>query len=313
MRDLHELPKLRDGLSYLYVERCRVEQKHKAVEFIDKAGRTMVPAAALAVLMLGPGTTITHAAVKALADNGCSVLWTGEDATRMYAQGTGETRRAYHLLHQAALASDPEKRMQVVMRMYRYRFGEDVPADLDILQIRGMEGARVRKAYAAASEEYGVPWHGRRYDRGDWGSADPVNRALSGANALLNGLCHAGIVSGGYSPGLGFIHTGKQLSFVYDIADLYKVEVTIPLAFRLVAESALNLGPRVRTACREAFREHQLLKRLLPDIEHVLEVPENLLTAGQEADSDPARPEPLWTPPPDKLVEGEDDGGDDPG
>jgi CRISPR-associated protein Cas1 len=241
------------------------------------------------------------------------VLWTGEDATRMYAQGTGETRRAYHLLHQAALASDPEKRMQVVLRMYRYRFGEDLPADLDILQIRGMEGARVRKAYAAASEEYGVPWHGRRYDRGNWGSADPVNRALSGANALLNGLCHAGIVSGGYSPGLGFIHTGKQLSFVYDIADLYKVEVTIPLAFRLVAESALNLGTRVRTACREAFREHQLLKRLLPDIEHVLEVPENLLTAGQEADSDPARPEPLWTPSPDRLGEGEDDGGDDPG
>ena len=313
MRDLHELPKLRDGLSYLYVERCRVEQKHKAVEFIDKGGRAMVPAAALAVLMLGPGTTITHAAVKALADNGCSVVWTGEDATRMYAQGTGETRRAYHLLHQAALASDPEKRMQVVMRMYRCRFGEDLPADLDLLQVRGMEGARVRKAYAAQSKEYDVPWHGRRYDRGDWGSADPVNRALSGANALLNGLCHAAIVSGGYSPGLGFIHTGKQLSFVYDIADLYKVEVTIPLAFRLVAESALNLGKRVRAACREAFREGQLLKRLLPDIEQVLDVPENLLTAGQEADSDPARPEPLWSPPLLALGEGEDDGGDDPG
>ena len=313
MRDLHELPKLRDGLSYLYVERCRVEQKHKAVEFIDKEGRAMVPAAALAVLMLGPGTTITHAAVKALADNGCSVVWTGEDATRMYAQGTGETRRAYHLLHQAGLASDPEKRMQVVIRMYRCRFGEDLPADLDLLQVRGMEGARVRKAYAAASKEYDVPWHGRRYDRGDWGSADPVNRALSGANALLNGLCHAAIVSGGYSPGLGFIHTGKQLSFVYDIADLYKVEVTIPLAFRLVAESALNLGKRVRAACREAFREGQLLKRLLPDIEQVLDVPENLLTAGQEADSDPARPEPLWSPPLRALREGGDDGGDDPG
>ncbi len=296
MRNLRELPKLRDGLSYLYVEHCRVDQRHKAVEFIDKEGRTMVPAAALAVLMLGPGTAITHAAVKALADNGCSIVWSGQDGTRCYAQGGGETRRAYHLLHQAALASDPTARMQVVLRMYRHRFGQDLSPDLDLLQIRGMEGVRVRQAYRAASEIYGVPWHGRRYDRENWGNSDPVNRALSAANALLNGLCHAAIVSAGYSPALGFIHTGKQLSFVYDIADLYKVEVTVPLAFRLVAESPLHLGKRVRAACREAFREHGLLKRLLPDIEAVLDVPEHLLTAGQEADGDPALPEPLWTP-----------------
>jgi CRISPR-associated protein Cas1 len=105
------LPKLRDGLSCLYIERRRVKQKHKAVEFIDKAGRTMVSAAALAVLLLQPCTTITHAAIKALADNGCSVPWTGEDVTRMYAQSTGEARRAYDLFHQAALVSDLEKRM----------------------------------------------------------------------------------------------------------------------------------------------------------------------------------------------------------
>jgi CRISPR-associated protein Cas1 len=304
MRDLHELPKLRDGLSYLYVELCRVEQKHKAVEFIDQEGRTMVPAAALAVLMLGPGTTVTHAAIKALADNGCSVVWTGQEGTRCYAQGTGETRRAYHLLHQAALVSDPQKRMQVVMRMYRHRFGEELDPSLDLLQIRGMEGVRVRKAYQAASEAYGVPWRGRRYDRNDWGASDPVNRALSAANALLNGLCHAAIVSGGYSPALGFIHTGKQLSFVYDVADLYKVEVTIPLAFGVVAESSRDLGKRVRAACREAFKEHRLLKRLLPDIETVLDVPEHLLTAGGEADSDPARPEPLWSPPAAQIQTG---------
>ena len=301
MRDLHELPKLRDGLSYLYVERCRVEQKHKAVEFIDKEGRAMVPAAALAVLMLGPGTTITHAAVKALADNGCSVIWTGQEGTRMYAQGTGETRRAYHLLHQAVLTSDPGKRMEVVIRMYRHRFGVELDPGLNLLQIRGMEGARVRKTYRAASKRYGVPWHGRRYDRNQWGNSDPVNRALSAANALLNGLCHAAIVSGGYSPALGFIHTGKQLSFVYDVADLYKTEVTIPLAFGLVAESSLNLGKRVREACRQAFKEQRLLKRLLPDIKQVLDVPENLLTAGQEADDDPARPEPLWSPPTEQI------------
>jgi hypothetical protein len=164
-------------------------------------------------------------------------------------------------------------------------------------QVRGLEGQRVRQAYARASAEYGVVWHGRRYDRSSWNSGDPVNRALSAANALLNGLCHAAIVSGGYSPALGFIHTGKQLSFVYDIADLYKVEITIPLAFRTVAESTDQVHSRVRLACREAFKEQQLLKRILPDIDNLLDLSSEVLLAGQEADSDPARPEPLWTPP----------------
>jgi CRISPR-associated protein Cas1 len=297
MRDLHELPKLRDGLSYLYLERGRIEQKHKAVEVIDQGGRTMIPAAALAVLMLGPGTAITHAAVKALADNGCLVLWVGEDGTRCYAQGGGETRKAYHLLRQAELASDPEKRLQVVLRMYQHRFGEKLQPKLDLLQVRGLEGQRVRQAYARASREYGVLWHGRRYDRNNWQGGDPVNRALSAANALLNGLCHAAIVSGGYSPALGFIHTGKQLSFVYDVADLYKVEVTVPLAFRVVAESTQGVQARVRAACREAFKEHRLLQRILPDVENLLDLSSDVLRAGAEADDDAGRPEPLWTPP----------------
>jgi CRISP-associated protein Cas1 len=298
MRDLHELPKLRDSLSYLYLEHGRVEQKHKAVEFLDKeGGRTMIPAAALTVLMLGPGTSVTHAAIKALADNGCLLVWVGEDGTRCYAQGGGETRKAYHLLHQAELVSDPEKRLQVVKRMYQHRFRQELAPGLTLQQVRGLEGQRVRQAYARASREYGVPWHGRRYDRNNWGSGDPPNRALSIANALLNGLCHAAIVSGGYSPALGFIHTGKQKSFVYDVADLYKVEVTIPLAFRTAAESSQRLYPRVRQAARDAFKEHRLLKRILPDIKNLLDLSAEVLRAGEEADSDPARPEPLWTPP----------------
>jgi len=301
MRDLHELPKLRDGLSYLYLEHGRVEQKHKAIEFVNEDGQVMIPAAALAVLMLGPGTSITHAAIKALAENGCTVVWTGEDGIRCYAQGMGETRKAYHLLRQAELAGDPVKRMAVVLRMYRHRFGYDLDPNLSLEQIRGLEGVRVRTAYAAASRTYGVAWQGRNYDRFNWGNADPVNRALSAANALLNGLCHAAIVSGGYSPALGFIHTGKQLSFVYDIADLYKVETTIPLAFRLVAESTEDLDARVRRACREAFKEARLLERILPDIDMLLGIPPEMMSLGEAADYDAGLPEPLWSFPGEEL------------
>jgi CRISPR-associated protein Cas1 len=297
MRDLHELPKLRDSMSYLYLEHGRIEQKYKAVELVDENGRTMIPAAALTVLMLGPGISITHAAVRALADNGCLLVWCGEDGTRCYAQGGGETRKAYHLLKQAELVSDQDKRLQVVLRMYGFRFGGELDDSLTLPQIRGLEGVRVRDAYADASREYGVEWQGRRYDRKSWARGDPINRALSAANALLNGLCHAAIVSGGYSPALGFIHTGKQLSFVYDVADLYKVDVTIPVAFATVGESTEHVEPRVRQACREAFKERRLLSRILPDIDWILGISEEVLSAGQEADSDPARPEALWPGP----------------
>lgn len=296
MQDLHELPKLQDSLSYLYAEHCIIEQKAKAVEMIDADGRVMIPAANLTVLLLGPGTSITHAAVKSLADNGCGIVWVGEDATRFYAHGVGETRRAYHLLHQANLASDPRLRLEVCKRMYRKRFDEELDPSLTIQQLRGKEGARVRTAYTQASIRYDVPWHGRRYKRSSWGETDPPNRALSMANALLNGICHAAIVTGGYSPALGFIHTGKQRSFVYDVADLYKVEITIPVSFQIVSESASNLHARVRQACRDAFKQHKLLKRILPDIDEILDVPKRVLEAGMEADTDSARPEPLWSP-----------------
>lgn len=296
MRDLHELPKMRDSLSYLYVEHAIVNRKHKAIEYVNEDGRTMIPVASLSVLMLGPGTSITHAAVKTLAENGCLVIWAGEDATRFYAQGLGETRKAYHLLRQAELVSNRATREQVVIKMYRHRFRERLPMGLSLAQIRGKEGVRVRTAYARASQEYGVPWRGRRYDRGNWRNADPVNRALSAANALLNGLCHAAIVSGGYSPALGFIHTGKQLSFVYDIADLYKADLTIPLAFATVAESDQQVERRVREKCRAQFRETKLLQRILPDIDEILSIEGNTPEAIGDVDGDSALPERLWAP-----------------
>jgi CRISPR-associated protein Cas1 len=297
LRDLHELPKLRDGLSYLYLEHGRIEQAQKAVEFFSKEGHVLVPAASLAVLLLGPGTSITHEAIKTLADNGCLINWCGEEGVRFYAQGVGETRKGYRLIRQAALVSDPHKRLEVVRRMYQFRFDEVLSPDLTLEQIRGMEGARVRRAYSEASRRYDVLWFGRNYDRKDWGAGDPINRALSAANACLNSLCHAAIVSAGYSPGLGFIHTGKQLSFVYDVADLYKTKLTVPLAFQLTAESTVKLETRIRHACRDTFHQHQLLGRILDDLDRLLNLtrPMDSTTAeSADYDDDAAMPGNLW-------------------
>ncbi len=293
MQDLHLLPKLRDSLSYLYIEHAVLEKRDGALLVLQETGKTAVPVANLCLLMLGPGTSLTHAAVKLLAENGCSVLWTGEDMQHFYAQGLGETRRAYHLLCQAELASDPQKRLQVVIRMYEMRFEHPLDPDLTLEQIRGMEGVRVRTAYSNASRKYRVAWHGRIYDRTDWNNADPINRALSAANAVLNGICHAAIVSGGYSPALGFLHTGKQLSFVYDVADLYKARLTIPIAFETISEGVEEVEKIARMACRERFREEKLLQQILPDIDSLLQVtPED----GFPSDDDPALPEPWWQP-----------------
>ena len=296
MQDLHELPKLRDSLSYLYVEHAVLNQKDHAIEYIrEDEGRVMIPVAALSVLLLGPGTKITHAAIRTLSDNGCAVVWVGEDGTKFYAQGTGETRRSFHLLRQAEFSCDPQKRLSVVRRMYQKRFPEPLAEDLTLEQIRGMEGSRVRSAYYRSSHQYGVEWHGRNYDRGNWGNSDSINRALSAANALLNGLCHTAIVSGGYSSALGFIHTGKQLSFVYDIADLYKAEITIPLAFQIVAEAKDKVEARVRATCREKFRSAKLMERVLPDIDSLLEIDSQAVAEVDNYDEDPALPAPLWS------------------
>jgi CRISPR-associated protein Cas1 len=301
IQDLHELPKFRDGLSYLYLEHGRIDQAQKAIEFFDKEGRVMVPAAALAVLLLGPGTAITHEAVKTLVDNGCLINWVGEQGVRFYAQGCGETRKGYRLLRQAELVCDSDAHMEVVRRMYQFRFDFILEPGLSIEQIRGYEGARVRKAYQEASRRFGVPWRGREYNRNFWQLSDPINRALSAANSCLNSLCHAAIVSGGYAPGLGFVHTGKQLSFVYDIADLYKMDLTVPLAFRMTAESDEQLETRVRYACRELFHAEHLMGRIIDDIDKLLDMPAGFdaAPADEEAgefDSDPALPSGLWSP-----------------
>jgi CRISPR-associated protein Cas1 len=274
--NLHELPRLRDSLSYHYIEHAIVDRQQNAIEYIQEDGRTLVPIASISLIMLGPGTSLSHAAMKVLMENGCSILWVGEDGIRCYGQGLGETRRSYHLLRQAELVCDPVARERVVRNMYAMRFQEELEEGLSLAQIRGKEGVRVRQAYKQASEKYGVPWHGRRYDRSDWEYGDTINRTLSAANALMNGICHAAIVAGGYSPALGFIHTGRMLSFVYDIADLYKTELTIPAAFEVVAESEEKTESRVRALCRQRFKESQLLQRILPDIDQLLEIPEDV-------------------------------------
>lgn len=269
--DLHLLPKFRERLSYLYVEHAVVERESNSIAIYaqDADGEpcmTQVPVCSIALLMLGPGTKLSHAAVDVMARNNCLIAWVGEEGVRLYAFGTGGTHSSARLLRQAELASNPAQRLGIVRKLYGMRFPEATEPDVTIEQLRGKEGHRVREAYRLAAAKYGVEWTGRNYDRNKWQGADPVNRALSAANACLYGVCHAAIIGMGFSPALGFIHTGKQLSFVYDLADLYKLDLAVPIAFSTAADGADEIDRRVRIALRDRFRETQFLARVSDDL-----------------------------------------------
>ena len=140
MENLQLLPKVRDQISSLYIEHGRIDRYEKSIAVWDENGMTAIPAASLCVLMLGPGTNITHAAVQALADNNCLIIWAGEENVRFYACGTGGTRSAQPLLLQARLASDEARRLEVVKRMYQMRFTDTPQGLLSVEALRGMEG-----------------------------------------------------------------------------------------------------------------------------------------------------------------------------
>ncbi|MGH3402011.1 MAG: type I-E CRISPR-associated endonuclease Cas1e [Streptosporangiaceae bacterium] len=276
-----ELGRVSDRLSFLHVEHTVVDRDANAVTFWQQDGVASVPAAMLAALLLGPGSKITHAAVSLLAGSGCSVLWTGEEGVRLYAGAVAASTTSGLLLRQAALVSNQRSRLAVARAMYEMRFpGEDL-AKLEMQQLRGREGARVRKCYQEWSAKTGVPWHGRSYTVGKWNAASPVNQCLSAANSALYGVCHAALLHLGCSPGLGFVHTGHQLSMVYDLADLYKAEVTIPVAFQIAAEGGGDFGGRSRRAVRDAIVEARLLGRIVADIKQLFGVPED---EGQDVD-----------------------------
>jgi CRISPR-associated protein Cas1 len=317
LKDLHLLPRVEDSWSFLYSDHSRIERDGKSISIWEGSGRTAVPCASLSLLMLGPGTTITHAAVQTLAESGCLILWCGEEGVRVYGAGLGETRSSRNLLRQASAWAGADTRLTVVRRMYARRYEEKVDESLSLQQLRGREGIRVRATYAEASHATGVEWKGRNYDRTSWKTADPINRALSCANSCLYGICHAAIVAAGYSPAIGFIHTGKALSFVYDVADLYKTVTSIPAAFAVAKTNPKDFEGTVRRAMRDQFFEERLLERILPDLTLLFEGIGEGVDASLDnlLDGDDALPAGLWDPVAGRVEGGvnyseETDGGD---
>lgn len=233
---LETLPPVRERWTPLYLEHGRLEVDDSSVKWIDADGRIMrLPVSSLSVLMLGPGTTITHAAVKTCAQCGTPICWVGEDGMRFYASGIETTHDAARANLQALLASAEETRDMVARKMMEERFPDLNIDSHSVDELRGYEGQRVRELYERLGSKYGVTWRGRSYSMSNWDLSDGINRAISTANAALYALTASVITSMGYLPQIGFIHSCGMMSFVYDIADIYKPTTSLPAAFESVA------------------------------------------------------------------------------
>lgn len=268
--EVQELSRLVDRISFLYIERAIVHRDSNALTVQMKKGTVHIPAATLGVVMLGPGTNVTHQAMSLMADSGASAVWVGEEGVRFYAHGRPLARSSRLLEAQVEAVTNRRDRLAVARRMYAMRFpGEDVSA-ATMQQLRGKEGARVRRLYREQAAERGLTWKGRNYNVEDFDDSDDLNAAVSAATACLYGIVHAVTVALGCSPALGFIHTGHDRSFVFDVADLYKMSIAVPVAYDVVASGSQDVPADVRRAMRDAIHQNALLAKCVRDIQYLL-------------------------------------------
>ncbi|WDE04934.1 type I-E CRISPR-associated endonuclease Cas1 [Thalassomonas viridans] len=285
---------VKDRNSMIFVGMGRIDVRDGAFVVIDEVNgeRMHIPVGSVVCIMLEPGTRVSHAAVKLAAATGTLLIWVGEAGVRLYAVGQPGGARSDKLLYQAKLALDETLRLKVVRKMFELRFGEPAPERRSVDQLRGIEGARVRKTYEMLAKQYGVSWRGRRYDPKDWEKGDIINQCISAATSCLYGITEAAVLAAGYAPAIGFLHSGKPLSFVYDIADIIKFETVVPVAFRVAAKKSHQPDRDVRIACREAFRKDKTLRTLIPLIEEVLAAGDITPPEPYEDAQPPAIPEP---------------------
>ena len=274
---ISEVPQVSDRVTFIYVEHAKISRMDGAITVAESRGIVRIPAAIIGILLLGPGTDISHRAVELLGDSGTSIAWVGEHGIRQYAHGRSLSHSSRFLEKQALLVSNMRTKLQVARAMYEMRFPDEDVSGLTMQQLRSKEGARIRKLYRNMAKKYSVKWDGRTYDPDNFDSGDPVNQALSSSNVALYGLVYSAVSAMGMAPGLGFVHKGHDLSFVYDIADLYKAELTIPISFQIASEHAdgENIGKIARQKMRDQFVDGKVLARIVKDIQILLGVEED--------------------------------------
>ncbi|MEU6038632.1 type I-E CRISPR-associated endonuclease Cas1e [Actinomadura sp. NPDC047616] len=265
-----ELTRMSDRLSFIYLERCTLHREDNAITAEDAEGITHIPSATIGTLLLGPGTRVTHQAMSVLGDSGAGVVWVGEQGVRFYSGGRSLNRSSALVEAQATAWANRRTRLEVARNMYRMRFPGEDPSGLSRHELLGREGRRVKECYRHEAARVGLTWNGRQYVHGDFDTGDAANQAVTAAAQCMYGIAQTTVAALGCAPGLGFIHSGHELAFVLDIADLYKTEIAIPVAFEVAAESPDDIGSRTRRAIRDRVNEVGLLHRCVKDVKTLL-------------------------------------------
>ena len=275
--ELNELGRVQDRISFLYLEHARVNRQDSAVTVTDQRGTVFIPSAMVSVLLLGTGVDVTHRAMELIGDTGMAVVWVGEHGVRQYAHGRALGHSSRFLEQQAKLVSNRRTRVAVARKMYQMRFPKEDVSKLTMQQLRGKEGARVRRVYLEQSKKTDVPWDRREYKVDSFDSSTSINKALTAAHQALYGLSCSVIVALGASPGLGFVHTGHDMSFVYDFADLYKAKYSIPIAFEMTAKHGDNdIADWTRRGMRDAFANGKLVVQMVRDLKKLLNIDDGI-------------------------------------
>jgi CRISP-associated protein Cas1 len=284
---LDTLTPAKDRWTPIYLEHGRIEVDDAAIKWIDSKGKTyLIPIATVSALILGPGTTVTHAAIKTAAQCNCPLFWLGEDGLRFYAFGIAPNHDNTMARTHAEAWAAPRKRNEVARRMFRYRFPDVPTGGVSIEQLRGMEGRRVKKVYAELGQQFGVTWKGRNYSASNWNLSDPINQALSAANASLYALIAAVCCSMGFIPQLGFVHKAGTLPFIYDAADLYKEETSWPAAFEAISINPEDDGTLVRKILKRNVEKTRMMKRAPDDLKELFKE----FSASEEPPPHPLQP-----------------------
>jgi len=264
----YELPKktiplFRDRWTPIYLEHGKIHVEGSGVRWVDKDGnRTVLPVSSIPCILIGPGTSITHEAIRVCSNSNTILVWVGREGFKFYSTGIVNVERNENIEKQAKFFSSSKKKKEICYKMFQYRFNEEIGGKT-IRELRGEEGARVKKVYFNYKMLYGVNWKGRKYDKDDIFACDNINYALNICNYSLYAYCLSCIIVMGFSPSLGFIHSGHSLSFVFDISDLFKDKTSIKSAFYCVGRE--NKRPAVDTllSClKETIEEEGIFKKL---------------------------------------------------
>jgi CRISPR-associated protein Cas1 len=266
------LPQVKDKYPFIYLERGRLEIDDSSIKWIDSDRNLVrIPVSTLNAILLGPGTSVTHEAIKVMTAANCMVCWVGEDSMLFYAVGQSPTSDTRNMRKQMELAANPKRRVEVARRMFQYRFPNEEISGKSLQELMGMEGKRVKALYEEKAQIYGVGWKGRRFVPGKFEIGDITNQILTSANAALYGILTSAIYSMGYSPHIGYVHSGSPLPFVYDIADLYKDEISIDLAFSMTLEMAGSYNKyKVAEEFRTRIIDRKIMEKVGKDIKKVL-------------------------------------------